>query len=173
MEGTSACKTFTFRDATIEVRQPVPGRFTVTFKKAQWKVTRANLGRHKAAWFILQCTKRRTKAELLKPIKVGEITTILAEGFGNFKMNGVEWISLRMVHGVRPVILKAPKLFRQRLIYMEPSGNQDNFNLRIVDPFSDQRTEPQEISRAQADAAIRVFGSAPNQGREAAELHGR
>lgn len=73
-------------------------------------------------------------------------------------MNGVEWISLSMLHGARPIILNAPKLFGRRLIYIEPSKNEGMFTLRIVDPLTDHRTDPVEISEGVANKAIETFG---------------
>lgn len=120
-----------------------------------WRVTKI-LSKRKAAWFILRCTQRRTKTDLASHAKRGRIRALLVGE--NMKMSGVEWISIRMVHGARPIILKAPALFRQRLIYIEPSRNGEMFNLRIVDPLSEHRTAPIEIGREEVDAAIKVFG---------------
>lgn len=72
-------------------------------------------------------------------------------------MNGVEWITTRMIHGATPIILNAPKLFGRHRIYIEPTGQGETFTLRIIDPLTDHRTEPVEISREVADAAIRTF----------------
>ena len=85
------------------------------------------------------------------------MTTLLSEGEGNFKMNGVEWILTRMVHGARPVILKAPALFRQRLIYIEPTNQENICELRIVDPLTEHRTNPIEVNGETVDQIIKTF----------------
>ena len=74
-------------------------------------------------------------------------------------MNGVKWITTRMAYGGAPIILRAPKLFGSRLIYIEPSKNEGLFTLRIVDPSTSHRTEPVEISEGVASVAIREFGN--------------
>lgn len=65
----------------------------------------------------------------------------------------------RMTHGVRPVILKAPRLFRQRVIYIEPTGKEGTASLRIIDPLTEYRTEPVNISREAVKEAIKTFSS--------------
>lgn len=122
-----------------------------------WKITKQNLKGKKAAWFVLRCLQKLSKKTLSKPIIKGRITNLLLDG-EMLKMNGVEWITMSMMHGIKPIILKAPGLFRQRLIYIEPS-NEGNFNLRIVDPLTDHRTEPIEISGETVDATIKTFGN--------------
>ena len=72
-------------------------------------------------------------------------------------MNGIEWIMTNMVHGVRPIILKAPSLFRQRVIYIEPTGREGVASLRVIDPLTEHRTEPIDISREAVIEAIKTF----------------
>lgn len=90
----------------------------------------------------------------------------------HYKMGGAEWISLRMVHGSRPIILKAPKLFRNRVIHIEPVGEgaANTFALRIVDPIGEDRSEPRIISREAAQEAMGIFTNA--EGHEETDTRG-
>lgn len=161
---------FEVRDKEICVRRDSTGHYRVEVQaKGGWKIVKANLRARKAAWFILRCSQRRTKKDLQGPIIRGKIKNLLLDG--NMKMNGVEWIMMSMIHGVRPIILKAPGLFRQRLVYIEPIGQEGRFTIRVIDPLTDHRTEPVEVGQDVVDQAIKTFG-APVQISEE-ELHGR
>lgn len=149
---------FEVRNREIVVQRGENGHYKVTCKaKGGWQITKTNLRGRTAAWFILRCSQRRTKKDLQGPIRRGRITNLLVTG--GMKMNGIEWIMTRMTHGVRPVILKAPRLFRQRVIYIEPTGKEGTASLRIIDPLTEYRTEPVNISREAVKEAIKTFSS--------------
>jgi len=135
---------------------PQGGHYRVTIRQDSWIVVKVGLRPRTAAGVILKCLKHNTKQELAGPVgRIGHIRTVLSDTF--YKLNGVEWIAMSMLHGVRPIILKAPGLFRQRLIYIEPTDNSEVFNLRVVDPISSHRTDPVAISSEVATEAIRTF----------------
>lgn len=74
------------------------------------------------------------------------------------KMNGIDWITIGMLSGAKPIILKAPKLFGRRLIYIEKEEGEDRFSLRrIVDPFTTYRTEPKIVTEGIVREAIATF----------------
>lgn len=159
MARTYISKTiFNADNKKISVEKDEIGHYKITCKtKNGWKITKSNLRGKKAAWFILRCLQRLDKKTLSKPIVKGKITNLLLDG-EMLKMNGVEWITMSMMHGIKPIILKAPRLFRQRLIYIEPN-EEGSFNLRIVDPLTDHRTTPVNVNKEEVDAAIRTFSN--------------
>ena len=153
MGRTPACKTFLFESKRIVVEER-DRVFKVTLYKDSWHLTKI-LGKKKAAWFVLQCLQHKNKRQLSGPVRRDRIKCILAELQG--KLSGIDWIALRMAHGARPIILKATRLFHQRLIYIERTDRDDVFNLRLVDPHTTHRTEPVEVSTDIVNQAIRTY----------------
>lgn len=97
------------------------------------------------------------KVALSRPIVAGRIVVVLFEEEN--KGTGAEWIALRALHGARPIILKAPALFRHKLIHIEATEREGIFRMRLVDPFTENMSEPIEVSRSVVDRAVRVFDS--------------
>jgi len=159
MERTSPNQTtFEIRDRKITVERLANGHYKVACKSiGGWKITKTNLRGRNAAWFILRCIQHNTKSKLSKTSKRGKITNLLLDE-QMFKMNGVEWITTRMAHGAAPIILKAPKLFRSRLVYIEPI-ERNRFSLRIVDPLTEHRTRPVEIAKETVENAMKTLGN--------------
>lgn len=147
-------KTFRCGKKEITIQKTEDGYHKVKCVQGGWSISKANLRARSAAWFILRCAQRKTKNELKKPQKRGKITNLLLDG-EMYKMNGVEWIMTSMAHGTTPIILKAPQLFRQRLVYIEGTDREDVFSLRIIDPLTEHRTTPIEISRDIAEQTIK------------------
>lgn len=152
--------TFKSGDKEIRVERDDTGHYRVRCSRINgWKVIKSNLRGRKAAWFVLKCIKARAnKYDLSAKIVQGKVKNLLLEGEMH-KMNGVEWISMSIMHGVRPIILKAPALFKQRLIYIEPLPEPGKFSLRIVDPLTEHRSIPVEVSQETVDQAIKTFGN--------------
>ena len=159
MARTYVSKTiFTYEDKEIEVQKSQDGYYKVTCRKEQWRVVKTNLRGRNAAWFILRCTQRKTRKQLSAKQKRGKITNLLLNA-GMYKMNGVEWIMTRMLHGTRPIILKAPQLFRQRVVYIEPTDREGIFSLRIIDPLTEHRSEPTDIGEGAVTQMVKTFGN--------------
>ena len=155
MGRTSTTKTFIHENKRIEVTE-IENRnlFKVTLYKESWHITKI-LGKRKAAWFVLRCLQHKNKIQLSIAAKRGRIKCLLAEIEG--KLSGIDWIGMRMANGARPIILKAHKLFRQRLIYIESTERENVYNLRLVDPHTTYRSNPVEISAGQVNEAIKTY----------------
>lgn len=73
------------------------------------------------------------------------------------KASGTSWLALRMADEGRPMILKAPALFRNSLLVIEPSDRAEHFLVRVVDPLTDRRTDPVEVPAGVAEEMVKTF----------------
>lgn len=98
-----------------------------------------------------------SKKVLERPTVAGHIQVLLYDI--QAKGTGAEWIAMRMIHGNRPVLLKAPALFRHKVIHIEATETEGRYLMRVVDPYTDNISAPVEVSQASVDRAIRIFGN--------------
>lgn len=78
----------------------------------------------------------------------------------NGKLNGLDWMALRMQDGSRPMILRAPSISRSALIHIERSHeNPSEFLLRLVEPQSSQRSVPIALTEHEVAAVAGTFGA--------------
>lgn len=158
-DGEIAIKTL---NRTITVRRTSPKRFSVTVKTAAWKITKKNLSTSNVQWFTLLAAKARQKTlrRTIPRLKKKRIRVHLK--LDSFKTNGVNWIALRMAQGARPIILKAPALFRGAMLYIEATEQENVYTMRVIDSNSDARTEALQVDRATVVSAIESFGDTDN-----------
>lgn len=159
MARTRTQITFFVNRRAITIKRRPDGLYRIEVKGPNWRVTRDRLGDYKACWFALMAaTKLRTHLlRAIPPRTPRSIHVLLEVGFP--KTTGVNWIALRMAGGARPIMLKAPALFHHRIIYIEPIPDQEGqFEMRIVDPMTDERTDPITVDRGQVEAAIATYG---------------
>lgn len=140
----------------ITVRRTSAGHYSVHLQARGWQVKKANLSMKKAQWFVILAARGMRETLQKLPTRRGEARVLLHAG--DQKTNGTNWMAIRMAHGSRPIILKAPGLFRHRVIHIEPINNRPGFfNLRVVDPLSEQRSDPQVVTSAVVDRAVATF----------------
>lgn len=149
---------FETKDRTYYVTKTKNGRNTVRIEaKAGWHITRVGLGNKRTAWLILRGLRGMSKRVLERPTIAGHIHVLLYDF--QAKGTGAEWIAMRMLRGNRPILLKAPALFKHKVIHIEATTTEGVYHMRVVDPYTDSVSAPIEVGQASVDRAIKVFGN--------------
>lgn len=137
----------------VSVVETAHYRFTVRIFASSFSITRSNLSHQTASTMVLLAALGCSRKRILAPVS-GRIKVEIGGVSG--KVNGIEWLALRMAAGDRPMILKAPALFRHKVMVIDPAPTPNRFTITLVDPESDQRSSV-EASREAVDAAIATF----------------
>lgn len=142
---------------TITVSETSEHIYTVTVRGPGIRVLKKKLSSHSASRTIILAAGGRRGA-LSRSIRTVPRFHVITKVTGlETKAVGVDWMSLRLLAGARPIILKVPMVFGGNLLYIEPTEDPDEFTMRLVNPHTDQRTEPSVVSRTVALEAINTF----------------
>lgn len=129
-------------------------RFSVTVIAPSFTLTRQGLTHARASAMVLLASLGCSRKRILGNGARGRVRVRM--GGASAKGTGIEWLALRMAGGDRPMLLKAPRLFKDKIISIDPGTRPGTYRMTLIDPSSDWQTEVEATQEA-LDAAVTLF----------------
>lgn len=159
MGPTHARLTFRIGRKVITVYQTSDRRFSLKVTGPGWRLKKKNLTENTVSKLIIliAASKRRLLTRSIKGLPNFRIGMHLEGAAG--KAIGVNWMALRAAAGTRAILLKAPSLFGNSFIHIEPTSEEDTYLMRIVSIESDRISEPVAVSGRVVDSAVAALSN--------------
>lgn len=139
MERTPTSRATFAGKRTVVVRETAHFRFSVTITARTFALSKHNLSHERASAMTLLALIGARKSTILKADAVGRMKVRMGDSFA--KAAGIEWLALRMASGDNPMILKAPRMFKNKEIIITPTERPTIYTVTLTSPHGDERVE--------------------------------